>query len=114
MIDLLFRASRSSLATGHAAEKGLAAGGSRGMFEAMLKVQEKLYARQSLPPTTLAQTLALLGNNAEALRYLKAAYEQRDSSLLFIESYAEFNNLHDEPAYNDLLARMNLPVQKAP
>ncbi len=55
----------------------------------------------------------MLGNKTEALRYLKTAYEQRDSSLLFVEIYFEFNNLHDEPAYRDLLARMNLPVENA-
>jgi len=41
---------------------------------------------------------------------LKAAYEQRDGSLLFIEATSEFDGLHDEPAYRDLIARMNLPV----
>lgn len=104
----------SALAIATAAEKGLAAGGSRGMFEAMLKVQEKLYAQQSVPPTAVAWTFALQGNKSEALRYLQAAYDQRDGSLLFVEVYPEFNNLHDEPAYRDLLARMNLPVQNTP
>jgi tetratricopeptide (TPR) repeat protein len=104
----------SALAIATAAEKGFAAGGAQGMLEAMLRVQKKLYAQHSVPPTDLAWTLALLGKKNEALRYLKAAYEQRDGSLLFVEVYPEFNNLHDEPAYRDLLARMNLPVENAP
>jgi len=109
--DALLVHDDSELAVATAAEKGLAAGGAQGMFEATLQVQKKLYAQNSLPPTALAQTFALLGNKTEALRYLKTAYEQRDSSLLFIQIYMEFENLHDEPAYRDLLARMSLPVQ---
>jgi hypothetical protein len=84
------------------------------MYEAMLQIQKKLYARHSVPPTDVALTFALMGNKSEALRYLRAAYEQRDSSLLFVQAYPEFESLHDEPAYRDLLARMNLPIQTAP
>jgi hypothetical protein len=46
----------------------------------------------------------------EALRYLQAAYDQRDGALLFVENNPESNRLGDEPAYRDVLARMNLPV----
>jgi tetratricopeptide (TPR) repeat protein len=112
--DALLVHDDSALTVATAAEKGFAAGGAQGMFKGMLQVQKKLYAQRSLPPTALAQTVAALGNKNEALRYLKAAYEQRDSSLLFVETYAEFDSLHDQPAYRDLLARMNLPVQNVP
>jgi hypothetical protein len=102
----------SALAIAAAAEKGFAAGGAHGMFEAMLKVQKKLYAQQAFSPTALAQTSALLGDKAETLRYLDDAYRERDGTLLFIETYPEFASLlHDDPAYRDLLARMNLPPQ---
>jgi len=100
----------SGSAIANAAERGFAAGGSRGMFEAMLQVQKKLYGQHSLPPTDLAETFALLGNNDQALRYLSAAYEQHDGLVLFLEIYPEFDSLHDDAAYRDLLARMNLPA----
>jgi tetratricopeptide (TPR) repeat protein len=103
----------SALAIATAAEKGFAAGKSKGMFEAMLKVQEKLYAQQSVSPTTVALTEALLGNKSEALRYLQAAYDQRDGAVLFVDTDPAFKSLDNEPAYRDLLARMNLPVQAA-
>jgi tetratricopeptide (TPR) repeat protein len=101
----------SALAIATAAEKGFDGGGAQGMFKGTLQIQKKLYAQHSLPPTDLAQTFALLGNKAETLRYLRAAYDQRDSTLLFVETYPEFDTLHGEPAYRDLLARMNFPVQ---
>jgi tetratricopeptide (TPR) repeat protein len=103
----------AELAVATAAEKGFAAGGPRGLFEAMLRVQEKLYAQHLVPPTELARSFARLGNESEALRYLKIAYDQRDEELLFIEIYPEFTSMHDKPAYRDLLARMNLPIQNA-
>ena len=112
--DALLVHDDSELAIATAAEKGLAAGGPRGMFEATLQVQKKLYAQHSLPPTELAKTYAVLGDRKESFRYLEDAYEQRDGELLFVEVYSEFDTLHAEPAYRDLLARMRLPVQNAP
>jgi len=112
--DALLVHDDSELAVATAAEKGFAAGGARGMSEAMLQVQKKLYAQHSLPPTNLARTFALLGDKNEALRYLKVAYEQRDGELIFVEIFPEFSSMHDEPAYRDLLTKMNLPVQNSP
>jgi len=112
--DALLVHDDSELAIATAAEKGLAAGGPRGMFAATLQIQKKLYAQHSLPPTELAKTFALLGDKNESLRFLKEAYEQRDGVLLFVEVYSEFDTLRDNSAYRDLLARMNLPVPDTP
>lgn len=112
--DALLVHDDSALAIATAGEKGFAAGASRGMLEAMLKVQEKLYTEHLLSPTTVALTSVLLGNRSETLRYLQAAYDQRDSSLLFVEIDPGFEILYNEPAYRDLLAKMNLPPQDAP
>ena len=100
----------SALAVANAATKGFAQGGKQGMLKAMLQEQEKLHAHHSISPVDLAWTEANLGNKTEALKYLAAAYDQRDGSLLFLEVYPEFNSLQDQPGYRDLLARMNLPV----
>jgi tetratricopeptide (TPR) repeat protein len=98
----------SELAVGTAAEKGFAEGGTRGMVEATLQVQKKLYALHSLPPTELASTFLQLGNKNEALRYLGFAYEQRDNELLFLQAGSQFKSLYDEPAYRNLVARIGL------
>jgi Tfp pilus assembly protein PilF len=109
--DALLMHDDSAVAIAAAAENGFALGGQRRMFEAMLQAQKKFYPQHSVSPTALAKTYALLGNNSEALRYLATAYEQRDEALLFIEIYPEFDNLHDQPAYRDLLQLLNLPPQ---
>jgi tetratricopeptide (TPR) repeat protein len=110
--DALLVHDDAALAVTAAAEGGFARGGAQGMLEAMLGEQKKLYARNAIPPTALAQTLALLGNKQEALRYLETGYQQRDSALIFIKAEPEFDALHEEPAYRELLARMNLPLDK--
>ena len=101
----------AALALTEAAEKGFASGGPKAMFENILSVQNKLDPQGSVAPFDLAITHILLGNKEEALRNLQAAYDQHDASLLLIQNYAEFNSLHDDPTYRDLLARMDLPVE---
>ncbi len=112
--DALLVHDDSATAIVTAAEKGFSTSGPHGMFEAMLQAQKKFYAQHSVSPIDLALTAARLDNKPEALHYLNDAYQQRDSSLLFVQIYPEFNPLHDEPAYRDLLARMNLPVPSTP
>jgi len=108
--DALLVHDEQEIAVADAADTGFAAGGARGMFQAELQVQKKLYAQNQIPPTALAQTLAALGSNDEALHYLKIAYDQRDSQLLFAKIYCQLDSLHNKPAYHELLARMNLPI----
>ena len=110
--DALLLRDDTGLAITTAAEKGFAAGGAKAMFENMLQVQKKYYAQGLVSPVMIAQTCAFLGNKDEALRYLKAAYDQHDELLPSVGLYSALNSLHDEPAYRDLLARMNLPVEK--
>jgi Tfp pilus assembly protein PilF len=92
------------------AEKGLAAGGRDGMMKAVMQIKERLYAQRQLSPFDLAQTYAMAGNKAQAIKYLNEAYAQRDGSLLFVRTSVEFAGLHDEPGYRDLVARMNFPT----
>ncbi len=101
----------AALAVAKAADEGFAAHGADGMLTGMLQAQEKLYAQQLVGPTDLARTLTALGRKGKALRYLDLAYQQRDGALLFIEAFREFAPLRAEPAYRDMLARMNLPPQ---
>jgi tetratricopeptide (TPR) repeat protein len=109
--DALLLRDNAAMAITTAAEKGFAAGGAQAMFENMLQVQKKYYAQRLVSPVVVAQSCARLGNKEEALRYLKAAYDQHDELMLSVGSYAALSSLHDEPAYRDLLARMNFPAE---
>src|SRR5450755_951190 len=99
----------SSLKLVDAAQKGFAARGFRGMLENTLEEQQKLYDRGLLSPYLLAQTASLLGSKAEALRYLQIAFDKHDEQVIQINNDRAFENLHDNPAYRDLVARLGIP-----
>jgi tetratricopeptide (TPR) repeat protein len=109
--DALLLHDHAALAIATAAEKGFAVGGANAMFKSMLQAQKKYYAQRLVSAVALAETCALLGNQEEALQYLKAAYDQHDGLLLSVKDYRSLVILHAEPAYRDLLMRMNLPVE---
>jgi len=106
------RNDRSALAVAEAAERGYAAGGLRGMRQEMLPVQEKFVAQGDGSPFDLALTYAALGRNDDALRCLEAALDKRELRLLFLDENLEFNALHDDPAYREILAKVQARLPK--
>ena len=99
----------SALAVVEATEKGFAARGGKGLLEALLQQQTKLYEGGLLSPYFLAETCSLQGNKQEALRYLRTAYDRHSDALFAIEIDHAFDNLHNEPAFRQLLAEAGLP-----
>lgn len=99
----------SAIALADAAEKGFAAGGGRGLLEALRLQQRTLYDRGQFSPYYLAETYSVLGRKQEALQYLKAAYSHHADGVLDTESNPAFNNLHEEPAFRRLIADIGLP-----
>jgi Tfp pilus assembly protein PilF len=93
------------------AEKGFAAAGAAGMLRNMLAMQQKLYKSGLESSYSLAQTNALLGNRHEALRYLNIAYEKHDDSVVQMKNDAAFITLQDDPAYQELIARLGFPAR---
>jgi DNA-binding winged helix-turn-helix (wHTH) protein/Tfp pilus assembly protein PilF len=101
-----------SLKLVESAEKGLAAGGKPGMLQNVLELQQKLYERGQEPAYALAETDSLLGNKKAALHYLQIAFDKHDEGTVQVGNNPGFNNLHSDPTYQSLLARMGLPAQK--
>jgi DNA-binding winged helix-turn-helix (wHTH) protein/tetratricopeptide (TPR) repeat protein len=99
----------SALAIVQASEKGFANGGGKDLLKTLRQQQTKLYQRGQLSPYFLAVTCSVQGNKQEALRYLKIAYDQRADGLFQIETDHAFNNLHNEPAFRQLVADVGLP-----
>jgi DNA-binding winged helix-turn-helix (wHTH) protein/Tfp pilus assembly protein PilF len=98
---------KSALKLVETAERGYAAGGSKGMLQSMRALQKTLYERGLVSPYRLAQTDSLLGNKQEALGYLKLAYDKHDESTVQLETDRTLKSLHDEPEYKELVARLN-------
>jgi DNA-binding winged helix-turn-helix (wHTH) protein/Tfp pilus assembly protein PilF len=94
-----------------AGERGFAAGGGKGMLEALRLKEKELYDRGQFSPYVLAETCSILGNKQEALQYLKTAYDQHADGMAEIETNPAFSNLRHESAFRDLVNRMGLPNQ---
>jgi DNA-binding winged helix-turn-helix (wHTH) protein/tetratricopeptide (TPR) repeat protein len=100
---------QSALAVVEATERGFATGGGKDLLKTLRQQQTNLYQRGQLSPYFLAVTCSLQGNKQEAVRYLRIAYDQRADGLFQIETDPAFHNLHDEPAFRQLVADVGLP-----
>jgi hypothetical protein len=56
-----------------------------------------------------AEICTALGEKDDAFRWLEAAYEQRNGYLPWINQDPFFRPLRDDPRFQDLLRRMNVP-----
>jgi tetratricopeptide (TPR) repeat protein len=102
----------AALVVASAAERGYAAGGAHAMFEYMRNEQQKLYDQGKFSSLGLAGTCALEGNKRDALKYLKIAYDQHEDDVVGIAGNGLFDNLHDDPEMQRILAGVN--IQRAP
>jgi DNA-binding winged helix-turn-helix (wHTH) protein/Tfp pilus assembly protein PilF len=100
-------AAQSSVA--EAAAKGFAQGGERGLFEAQLSEQKKLYEQEKFSPYFVAQTEARLANPRESLKYLTICIQSHDERALNLNVDQNFASLHGDLAFGQLLAKIGLP-----
>ncbi len=95
-----------------ALERGYAEAGYSG---ALSRVAEMLIARSHTTYVTSWQIGTLYtraGKNDEALEWLEKAYEEHDGNMPSISIDPFFDGLRDNPRFQDLLRRMNLPMGK--
>jgi len=92
-----------------AGEKGLARGGAQGMWNAMLKEQQRLRADGKESAYNLARTCAMLGRKQEALDYLETAYQQHETEIVSMRIDVMLTTLHDEARFREILAEVGLP-----
>ena len=57
----------------------------------------------------LAEIYAVLGNNDRAIYWLEEAYNQRHDFIPWIRVNPNFNNLHKDSRYEDIVRRLKLP-----
>jgi serine/threonine protein kinase len=60
----------------------------------------------------ISSLYAIAGENAQALDWLEKGLEERSPHMPYINSYVEFAPLRDEPRFQALLRKMNLPVDE--
>jgi TolB-like protein len=98
------------------AEDALALGyAEAGYSGALSRVAETLVARSRTTYVTSWQIGTLYtraGKNDEALEWLEKAYEEHDGNMPYISVDPIFDDLRDNPRFQDLLRRLNLPQGK--
>jgi TolB-like protein/Tfp pilus assembly protein PilF len=77
---------------------------------AILDSLTELAAKQYVPAYNVALIYNALGQTAEALTWLERAVEQRVPWLVFLAVDPKWKNLRDNPRYQALLRRLNLPT----
>ena len=78
-------------------------------WEGVLKKEAEIYQAPGkyYDPLSVASAYAELGDKEKAFFWLNKAYDKHE--LLFIKSSPEYDGLHSDPRYADLLRRMGLP-----
>lgn len=81
---------------------------------AMSLLAETLAARSKLTyvsPGSIAKSYAHAGDNERALEWLEKAYQDLNILMVFLGVESTWDSLRDDPRFQDLRRRMNLPSQ---
>jgi TolB-like protein/DNA-binding winged helix-turn-helix (wHTH) protein/Tfp pilus assembly protein PilF len=62
----------------------------------------------------IAQIYAVLGERDQTFAWLEKAYQYREGALILLGNRAEFEAVHQDPRYADLMRRLGLPGDTAP
>jgi TolB-like protein/Tfp pilus assembly protein PilF len=83
-----------------------------GYQRALLRAAEVLAVRSRttyVQPTWIAELYAVGGEHDRAFEWLERAFQIREPNLPYLRGFPEFDGLHDDPRWNDLMRRMGLP-----
>jgi len=93
--------------------RAYALSGRKDEAETLLQELHERAMSEYVLPMAFAELHASLGNKDEAFRWLKKAYEERNSGMLFlrIRSYwgLYWESLRSDPRFDDLVQQMNFP-----
>ena len=80
------------------------------MLKGKLELLRRKPKSQSPGPVQLASLCVAIGDADMALQYLEQAYSERNPRLTWIKSSIDWEPLHNDARYHNLIRRMNLPV----
>jgi len=91
-----------------ALKEAYARSGMRGFWLTVLEFTEPS-EQSGISPYQIASYYSILDKKDESFEWLKKAYEAHDGGLVAIKTDSDFDNLHSDPRFAELLHRMNLP-----
>jgi len=95
-----------------ALNRGNEAGGYK---EAMRQAADALAARSNRAYSLAIATLyAYAGEKRKALDWLEIAYQEKMQDLVYLNVYPHWDPLRDDPRFQELIRRMNFPVNEKP
>ncbi|HEX5734155.1 MAG TPA: protein kinase [Blastocatellia bacterium] len=83
-------------------------GGMRGFWQKRLDMALERSRETYIPPYFIAELYASLDEKDKTLEWLERAYEERAGFLVHLKSEPAFDNLRDDPRFDDLLKRIGL------
>jgi TolB-like protein/DNA-binding winged helix-turn-helix (wHTH) protein/Tfp pilus assembly protein PilF len=83
--------------------------GDRNQSEVILQGLIKDVKDRSDLAFNIAQIYAVLGENDRTFAWLEKAYQYREGALILLGNRAEFEAVHQDPRYSNLLRRLGLP-----
>jgi TolB-like protein/Tfp pilus assembly protein PilF len=94
----------------NALKKGYSEGGYMGAQHSYLRVVESRFKNSYWPPTDIACTYALIGDNEKALYWLDQAYKVHDPPVTYL-LWPGYDNLHADPRFKALCQKLKIPYK---
>ncbi len=85
--------------------------GYSGAMTSAAETMEAFSQQTYISPYSIAMMYALAGDKEKTIEWLEKGYEMKDPMMPYVSIFT-FDLLDDDPRYQDLLQRMNLPVGK--
>lgn len=79
-------------------------------IQRLLDTYKSIEGEQYIPPMLFAALYAQLGDKDQAFSWLEKAYQERAPWLTYIKTDPQFDNLHSDPRFNELLKKIGLPI----
>jgi len=92
-----------------AAEQGFRSAGWKGALTKGIEARQGQRKSGRHSAVEIAEMYADLGNKDEAFQWLNIAYQEHDRLLPSLKTYFQFNPLHSDPRFRELVQKVGLP-----
>jgi tetratricopeptide (TPR) repeat protein len=90
-------------------ERVFRTGGEKAIWEREYKQLKEDIKKRYVSPFALASAAARIGNKEDTLKYLEAAYEERTPWMVLVQFEPDFDFVHGEERYRNIIKKMGLP-----